>query len=118
MAETRAHRRHQLHRLHRAHHALRNSWRHSLRLRLIVLFLVLAAALTLTFIGGMQRAMSLGWRDAARPLVVDYVDHLVADLGSLAQSVRLTNTKRQFCRPLLPIGSFPMELPITRLVCY
>ena len=82
MPETRAHRRHQLHRLHRAHHALRHSWRHSLRLRLIVLFLVLAAALTLTFIGGMQRAMSLGWRDAARPLVVDYVDHLVADLGS------------------------------------
>lgn len=85
MAETRAHRRHQLHRLHRAHHALRHSWRHSLRLRLIVLFLVLAAALTLTFIGGMQRAMSLGWRDAARPLVVDYVDHLVADLGSPPQ---------------------------------
>jgi len=82
MPETRPHRRHQLHRLHRAHHALRHSWRHSLRLRLIVLFLVLAAALTLTFIGGMQRAMSLGWRDAARPLVVDYVDHLVADLGS------------------------------------
>ncbi len=82
MPETRPHRRHQLHRLHRAHHALRHSWRHSLRLRLIVLFLVLAVALTLTFIGGMQRAMSLGWRDAARPLVVDYVDHLVADLGS------------------------------------
>ena len=74
-----------LHRLHRAHHALRHSWRHSLRLRLIVLFLVLAVALTLTFIGGMQRAMSLGWRDAARPLVVDYVDHLVADLGSPPQ---------------------------------
>lgn len=74
-----------LHRLHRAHHALRHSWRHSLRLRLIVLFLLLALALTLTFIGGMQRAMSLGWRDAARPLVVDYVDHLVADLGSPPQ---------------------------------
>lgn len=85
MAEPQDHKLRRLHRLHRAHHALRHSWRHSLRLRLIVLFLLLAVALSLTFIGGMQRAMSLGWRDAARPLVVDYVDHLVADLGSPPQ---------------------------------
>lgn len=85
MAEPSPRKLRRLHRLHHAHHALRHSWRHSLRLRLIVLFLVLAVALTLTFIGGMQRAMSLGWRDAARPLVVDYVDHLVADLGSPPQ---------------------------------
>jgi signal transduction histidine kinase len=30
----------------------------------------------------MQRALSIGWRDAARPLVVDYVDKLAADIGS------------------------------------
>ncbi|MBC7682630.1 MAG: HAMP domain-containing histidine kinase [Ferruginibacter sp.] len=34
------------------------------------------------FMGGMQKAFSVGWREAARPLVADYVDHLVADIGS------------------------------------
>jgi signal transduction histidine kinase len=63
--------------LQRARHALN----HSLRVRLVVLFVMLAMAMTLTFLGGMQRALKLGWREAARPLVADYVDHLVADLG-------------------------------------
>jgi signal transduction histidine kinase len=35
-----------------------------------------------TFVVGMQKALSIGWRDAARPLVVDYVDKLAADIGS------------------------------------
>ncbi|RZL90568.1 MAG: HAMP domain-containing histidine kinase [Variovorax sp.] len=34
------------------------------------------------FLGGMQRAFSSGWRDAARPLVADYMDRLVAELGT------------------------------------
>jgi signal transduction histidine kinase len=62
-------------------HAVR-ALRHSLRWRLVLLFLLLAAAMSITFLGGMQRAFSLGWRDAARPLLADYVDRLVADLGS------------------------------------
>ncbi|MDD0837698.1 HAMP domain-containing sensor histidine kinase [Curvibacter sp. HBC61] len=62
----------------RAQRALRQS----LRLRLMLLFALLALALSAAFMGGMQRALSVGWRDAARPLVVDYVDRLVADLGS------------------------------------
>jgi len=60
----------------------RRRWGHSLRLRLITVFLLLALAMGAVFMGGMQRAFSSGWRDAARPLVIDYMDRLVADLGS------------------------------------
>ncbi len=62
----------------RAHRAMR----HSLRLRLVTLFLLLALAMSASFLFGMQRAISMGWRDAVRPLVADYVDRLVAEIGS------------------------------------
>jgi signal transduction histidine kinase len=55
--------------------------RHSLGLRLIVLFLALALAISGTFMFGMQRAFSTGWRDVIQPLVTDYVDRLARDLG-------------------------------------
>jgi signal transduction histidine kinase len=55
--------------------------RHSLGLRLVVLFFALAMAISGTFMFGMQRAFSAGWRDVIRPLVADYVDRLAADLG-------------------------------------
>jgi signal transduction histidine kinase len=58
---------------HRAHH--------SLKTRMVLLFVLLALAMTATFLFGMQKALSSGWRDAARPLLIDYVDRLVADLG-------------------------------------
>jgi signal transduction histidine kinase len=57
-------------------------WRHSLKLRLITVFVLLALAMAAVFLGGMQRVLSVGWRDAARPLVTDYIDRLVADLGT------------------------------------
>lgn len=60
----------------------RHRWRHSLRLQLISVFVLLALAMGAVFMGGMQRAFSSGWRDAAKPLVTDYVDRLVADLGT------------------------------------
>jgi signal transduction histidine kinase len=56
--------------------------RHSLKKRLVALFVVLALAMTGAFLFGMQRALGIGWRDAARPLVSDYVDRLVAEIGS------------------------------------
>jgi signal transduction histidine kinase len=56
--------------------------RRSLGLRLVLLFLVLASAITLIFLGGMQRALSGGWSSVARPLVADYVDRLAAELGN------------------------------------
>ncbi len=60
----------------------RRALTHSLRVRLVALFVLLALAMAATFMGGMQAALSIGWRDAARPLVVDYVDRLAADIGS------------------------------------
>ena len=47
---------------HRALHSLRVS----LRWRLVALFLLLALAMTAVFMGGVQRAFSQGWREAAR----------------------------------------------------
>jgi signal transduction histidine kinase len=64
--------------LRSARHALA----HSLRVRLVALFLLLALAMAATFFIGMQTALSIGWRDAARPLVVDYVDQLANEIGS------------------------------------
>lgn len=60
----------------------RHRWRYSLRLRLVTVFLLLALGMVAVFLGGMQRALSTGWRDAARPLVADYMDRLVADIGT------------------------------------
>ena len=62
----------------RAHSALR----HSLRLKLIAVFLLLALGLSIIFLAGTQRAIGVGWRLAVAPLVADYVDRLVADIGS------------------------------------
>lgn len=47
-----------------------------------MLFMGLALAMSVVFVGGMQKAFSSGWREMFRPLVADYVDRLVADLGS------------------------------------
>ena len=49
---------------------------------MVLLFWLLALAMTATFLLGMQRALTVGWRDAARPLVVDYVDRLALEIGS------------------------------------
>ncbi len=66
------------HWLHRARRALA----HSLRVRLVALFLLLALGMAATFLGGMQYALGIGWREAARPLVVDYVDTLALQIGN------------------------------------
>jgi hypothetical protein len=49
---------------------------------LVALFIVLALAMSGAFLFGMQKALSVGWRDAARPLLVDYVDRVAAEIGS------------------------------------
>ena len=53
---------------------------HSIKLRMVLVFLVLAAAMTFVFITGAQRAFAMGWREAARPLLMDYVDHLTQEV--------------------------------------
>ncbi|MDZ7893413.1 MAG: HAMP domain-containing sensor histidine kinase [Rhodoferax sp.] len=55
---------------------------HSLRFRLMALFMLLALAMATIFVFGMQAALSMGWRDAAKPLVADYIDTLATGLGS------------------------------------
>ena len=64
---------------------LRRRWhqaRHSLRARLTGLFLLLALAMTLTLIAGMQAVMRDGWQELARPLTGDYIDRLTAEIGT------------------------------------
>ena len=53
-----------------------------MRLRLITVFVVLALAMAAVFIGGVQRSIGSGWREAGRPLVADYIDRLAAEIGS------------------------------------
>jgi signal transduction histidine kinase len=66
----------------RWHRRARHALNHSLRVRLVALFLLLALGVTLAFLGGMQKALGVGWRDAARPLVADYIDRLAVEIGS------------------------------------
>lgn len=54
---------------------------HSIKLRMVLVFLLLATALTMVFLIGAQRAFSVGWRGAARPLLTDYVDRLAANIA-------------------------------------
>ena len=56
--------------------------RRSLGLRLVLLFVLLAVMLTGIFLGGMQRVLSSGYTEVFRPLLVDYVDRLAAEIGS------------------------------------
>ncbi len=62
---------------------------HSIKLRLVLVFLLLAVALTGVFIVGAQRAFTLGWRDAARPVVMDYVDRLASDVTGSGPSPQI-----------------------------
>ncbi len=57
-------------------------WRHSLKGRLVALFLLLALGTSGVFLLGMQRVLQGGWQGWARPLVADYVDRLAADIGN------------------------------------
>lgn len=52
----------------------------SIKRRMVLVFLLLAVALAGVFIVGAQRAFTLGWREAARPVLMDYVDRLAADV--------------------------------------
>lgn len=56
--------------------------RHSIKGRLVALFLLFALATSLVFMAGLQRILQGGWQGYARPLVADYLDRLAADLGT------------------------------------
>jgi signal transduction histidine kinase len=61
----------------------------SIKLRLVLVFLLLAVAMTAVFFNGAQRAFSLGWREAARPLLMDYVDRLTTDITASGATPRI-----------------------------
>ena len=54
----------------------------SLGARLVGLFLVLALAVGVTFMLGIHVLQRVGWRETLRPLVMNYTDTLVAEIGS------------------------------------
>ncbi|MBX3586938.1 MAG: HAMP domain-containing histidine kinase [Ramlibacter sp.] len=70
------------------HQRMHHRMRHSLKKRLVLLFIVLALTMSAAFIFGMQKALGVGWREAARPLLMDYVDRLAADIGSPPDTAR------------------------------
>ncbi|BEP59752.1 hypothetical protein GmRootV213_03060 [Variovorax sp. V213] len=57
-------------------------WRRSLRIRLVMMFLLLAMVMAVVFMGGMKKSFSTGWAEAAKPMLVDYADRLVAEIGT------------------------------------
>jgi len=82
---------------------------HSLKARLVLVFLVLALGTTLLFVSATRELFSSGWRELARPLVADYLDRLAADIGSppdvaraqalvqrLPLSIRIDGPQRQW----------------------
>jgi signal transduction histidine kinase len=54
----------------------------SLGARLVALFVVLALAVAVTFTLGTQVRQRVGWHEYMRPLVMNYTDMLVAEIGS------------------------------------
>jgi signal transduction histidine kinase len=60
--------------------SLRRRLGHSIQWRLVLVFLLLAGGLSFVFISGAQQAFAVGWREAARPLIADYLDRLAADV--------------------------------------
>lgn len=66
----------------RWHQRWHRRFRHSLRWRLVALFLVLAAGTTAIFVAGFRVAFSGGFEVLVKPLLSDYVDRLAADIGS------------------------------------
>ncbi len=60
----------------------RRKARHSFGVRLVGLFVVLALAMSVVFLVGMQAALRYGWQDFASPLIADYIDTLSAQIGT------------------------------------
>ena len=65
----------------RWHQRARDAVSHSLKLRLVAVFLLLAVAVSVTFYLGAQGAFSRNWRDSGGPLLFDYVDRVAAELS-------------------------------------
>ncbi len=66
---------------------------HSIKLRMVLVFLLLAAAMTFVFIAGAQKAFTMGWREAARPILMDYVDRLAAEVTAGGSTPRVEHAR-------------------------
>ena len=62
-------------------HRLEHRLRHSIKARLVLLFLLMGLATVAVFFLGMQHMVQGGWQAFARPLLADYVDRLAAEIG-------------------------------------
>ncbi len=67
------------------HRRARRALGYSIQLRLVLVFLLLAMGVSFVFVSGAQKAFSVGWREAARPLLSDYVSHLADDIAPPGQ---------------------------------
>jgi signal transduction histidine kinase len=98
-------------------HAARQRWRHSLKWRLVTLFLLLALATGAVFVFGMQRVLQGGWQGFAKPMVADYVDKLAAEIGSPPSEARAhaivarLPVSIRIDRPQLQYDSHPAQRP-------
>lgn len=66
----------------RAHQRWHQRFRHSLRWRLVALFLMLAIGTVVVFVGGTRAALTGSFELLVKPLLSDYVDRLAAEVGS------------------------------------
>lgn len=66
----------------RMHAHMQQRWRSSVRVRIVMMFVVLALVMAAVFVGGMKRSFSSTWAEAAQPMLMDYADRLVAELGT------------------------------------
>lgn len=66
----------------RWHGRWQRQFRHSLRWRLVALFLLLALATTLVFTGGVRMVIGGGYNVVVKPLLADYMDRLAAEIGA------------------------------------
>lgn len=62
--------------------------RHRLGARMVLVFVLLAALSSLILVGGVRQLLDQGWRSWVQPLMSDYVDRVVLDLGSPPQIAR------------------------------
>jgi signal transduction histidine kinase len=56
--------------------------RHSLKRRLVLVFVLLALAVAGVFVIGAKRMLTSGWQSYAKPLVGDYIDRLALEIGA------------------------------------
>jgi signal transduction histidine kinase len=86
-------------------------WRHSVKLRLVGVFVLLAIAVSYVFVSGAQRAFSIGWREAGRPLLADYIDRLAAEVAPHGTP---DPERAQALVRRLPIVTVEIEGPVVR----